>query len=620
MTLPRWKTVLPAPPPGGKLCEAWMTSFEQPDARLLVEHLLPSLLNMRNGLMEDMEGRHRFFGELDMALQFLHGRLTVISSSLPAKKGEDVTYEHDDVQYPWWRRYVNHFTVGRQSRAVQHAKLWAFHWDAGEREFLELHVSSANLTTSAFKGQIQAGWQVCLALDQSGNPDNRLSWGELIRFLKALGQSAGDAADTRIQRLVDLLGRVKCPAGVTFVASIPGNGSAAHQIQPFQPSALYVLTPTIGNWNQQTLAAWAEDAGIAPGKIHLKWISQQHPWAATGGWKLSAAACQALTASGVRLECLPGEVKFTEQHRATADERWSHAKLYLLRSRRKRWLLVTSANWSIAAWGAGKKIRPDNFELGVIFEAEWTDIEALGKPFDPPDTVPFCDRERSDDGSREPALAWAQARWDGKRIELCARSSLKAPITASVTSSKTAGADGLEKRVSLVNGTAVLAWKDLERTPLMARFTQGDWILEVSVIDFRPHAEFEKTPLPEVDPETAQRLRDEFLLQRYGGTEVETESEFESMSELVDSSSKPDGSAAKADYSVQAWLDARAAFNVLDRWQAALEKARRDPSLFERIRLDGQKLRALYERRQGAANALAAEELGWRLEEEKHDG
>jgi len=615
MTLPRWKTVLPVPPSGGKLHEAWMTSFEQPEARLLVEHLLPSLLNMRNELMADIEGRHRFFGELGTALEFLHDRLTVISSPRPAKKGEDVTYGHDDVRYPWLWRYVSHFTVGTQSPAVQHAKLWAFHWGVGEREFLELHVSSANLTTAAFKGQIQAGWQVCLALDQSGNPDNRLSWGELIRFLKALGQSAGDAADTRIQRLIHLLGRVKCPTGVTFVASIPGDGSAARQIQPFQPSALYVLTPTIGNWNQQTLAAWAEDAGIAQGKIHLKWISQRHPWAATGGWKLSAAACQALMASGVRLECLSGEAKFTEQHRAVADERWSHAKLYLLRSRRKRWLLVTSANWSIAAWGAGKKIRTDNFELGVIFETEWTDIEALGKPFDPPDTVPFCDCERSDDGNRKPALAWAQACWDGEQIELCARSSFKVPITACVTFSQAAGAGSLEKRVSLVNGTAVLAWKDLERTPLIAKFTQGDWILEVSVIDLRPHAEFEKTPLPEIDPETAQRLREEFLLQRYGGPAVEGES----LSESTDSPRGHDGVASPAGYSVQAWLDARAAFNVIDHWQAALEKARRDPSLFERIRLDGQKLRALYERRQGAANALAVEELGWRLEEEKHD-
>ena len=28
--------------------------------------------------------------------------------------------------------------------------------------------------------------------------------------------------------------------------------------------------------------------------------------------------------------------------------------------------------------------------LGVVFESEWTDLEALGEPFNPPETVPFC--------------------------------------------------------------------------------------------------------------------------------------------------------------------------------------------------------------------------------------
>ena len=32
MSTPDWKLVLPTPPAGGRLQEAWMTSFEQPDA------------------------------------------------------------------------------------------------------------------------------------------------------------------------------------------------------------------------------------------------------------------------------------------------------------------------------------------------------------------------------------------------------------------------------------------------------------------------------------------------------------------------------------------------------------------------------------------------------------
>lgn len=75
-------------------------------------------------------------------------------------------------------------------------------------------------------------------------------------------------------------------------------------------------------------------------------------------------------------------------------------------------------------------------------------------------------------------------------------------------------------------------------------------------------------------------------------------------------------SAPTADYAVQAWLDARAAFDIIDQWRAALLKGKTEPKLLERVRLDGRDLCALYQRRQGPAADLVAEELGWRLEEE----
>ena len=201
-----------------------------------------------------------------------------------------------------------------------------------------------------------------------------------------------------------------------------------------------MLAPTIGEWNDRTLSAWSADAGVIPGKIHLKWISEQHPWAEMSGWALSNAARETLEGNGVQLECLPIEARFTEHHRE-ADPRWSHAKLYLLRSRRKRRLLVTSANWSIAAWGAGKNA-PHNFELGVLFESEWTGLEALGEPFDPPDTSPFC-VDHTDEEDNNSALEWAEASWDGKRILLRARSSnLETPITALVTFTGSSAAPG----------------------------------------------------------------------------------------------------------------------------------------------------------------------------------
>ena len=284
-----------------------MTSFEQPDAGLLVEHLLPSLLGANNSLSQEFQERNLFFGELGTALETLRGRLTVISSPPRGARASS--------QYPWLWRYVSHFNVGSEARAVQHAKLWAFHWKIDDEEALELHVSSTNLTSSAFKSQLQAGWQVTLPLGEWASQSTRRTWGELVPFLEALGASAGAVAATRLQRLVTLLGRVECPADVAFVASVPGQKSAARHLAEFEPSEIHVLTPTIGEWNERTLAAWSADVGVALKKVHLKWISEAHPWAATSGWALSKAASENLQRSGVRLDCLPKEARFTEQHR-----------------------------------------------------------------------------------------------------------------------------------------------------------------------------------------------------------------------------------------------------------------------------------------------------------------
>ena len=83
--------------------------------------------------------------------------------------------------------------------------------------------------------------------------------------------------------------------------------------------------------------------------------------------------------------------------------------------------------------------------------------------------------------------------------------------------------------------------------------------------------------------------------------------------------SRKGASAPGADYSVQAWLDARAAFGVVDKWRAARDEAKTDADLLEKIRLDGDELWALYAKRGEIALDLVAEELSWHLSE-KHDG
>lgn len=596
MNRPDWKTALPTPPPGGHLQEAWMTSFEQPDASLLVEHLLPSLLDTSHSLSQEAHEPTLFFGELSMALEVLRGRISVIST--PPRGARE------DSQYPWLWRYVGHFTVGAVARAVQHAKLWAFHWMVGEDEFIELHVSSTNLTMSAFKGQIQAGWQTVLRLGRRPTVTTRRSWGAFVPFLEALGASAGSNASHRIHRLITLLGRVECPSDVTFIASIPGSSSAARQLKQFEASEIHLMTPTIGDWNTRTLTSWGKDVGVAPHQLHLKWIAMQHPWAESAGWTLSASAKTALTANGVKIACLQRGTRLTKQH-LDADTRWSHAKLYLLCSQMKRRLLVTSANWSTSAWGAGKE-PPRNFELGVVFDSAWTDLEGMGEPFDPPRTVPFC-VERAVDDAASCSLEWAEATWDGRAIELRARSTNAANRVDATISF----ADGYTQRLPLVDGFATTLWSDVEHTPMGVLFTQGADALNIDVVDLRSFKEFAKTPLPMIDPDLAIALREAFLLQRYGGPDVDVDAI------SVGKNNRTQGIAAPVvDYSVQAWNDARSAFHVIDQWRAALVKAQDDPKLQERIRFDGDALHALFARREGPAASLACEELSWRIEED----
>lgn len=595
MSRPGWEDVLPSPSFGGSLHEAWFTTFDPPDSGLLVEHVLPSLLGASHSLSQDLKERSLFFGELGSALEALRGRLTVISSPPHADRKE--------AQYPWLWRYVSHFTVGAQARAVQHAKLWAFHWKAENEEWLELRVSSTNLTESAFKDQLQAGWEVKLPLAGRVTDRTRRTWGELIPFIDALADSAGEIAAARLQRLKTLLARVECPGGVTFIASVPGKKSAARQLKPFDVSEIHVMAPTVGDWDWRELSAWGADVGIGLDKVHLKWIPANHPWVASHGWAMSRKAKAALEDAGVKMESISNGSRLSEQHQ-DADSRWSHAKLYLLRSRAKRRLLVTSANWSRSAWGAGKET-PRNFELGVIFESAWTDLETIGEPFDPPRTAPFClNRE---DETPFSTLQWAQALWNGERIEFHLRSTDSSmPVTVAVSF-----AGGTEKEHRLSGGTLEMRWTDTECAPLSARFTQGVDVLDVNVIDIRPPAEFAKTPLPEVDPADAAALREAFLLRRYGGPAVDPESVFGARGPR-----KPSvAGGPAADFAVQAWLDARAAFNVLDQWRVALAQVAGDRELTAAVRQDGEELRTLYGRGDTPSCRLVAEELCWRLNE-----
>jgi hypothetical protein len=571
-----------------------MTSFEQPEASLLVEHLLPSLLGLYHAPTLDYGERNGFFGELCTTLERLHTRLTVISSPPQDPRR--------DPQYPWIWRYVSHFRVGRERYAIQHAKLWAFHWRIGEEEHLELHVSSTNLTLSAFRMQLQAGWQVILPLEKRPSRELRRTWADIIPFLEALGAAAGEIATQRIQGLVALLSRARCPEGITFVASVPGQKGASRQLAKLQASHLHILVPTVGNWNGQTLSDWFADTGISAKRTCLKWIAAAHPWAATSGWAMTHAAKESIGRAGTKLHCLPDNVQLANQHR-DGDPRWSHAKLYLLAAGQKRWLLVTSANWSTSAWGAGK-LAPRNFELGVLFRSSWSGLERHRTLFSPPETTPFC-VDRSEAEFDLSTLEWAEVKWDGEVISFLARSSdTVSPIGAVVTFS-----NGSEAAIILVDGEAAMPWNDPRLPPCVAKCAQGTSVLMIDVVDLRASTKFAESPLPEVDPEKDEALREAFLLQRYNGPAVDIDSIFG-----ISKDREPaHGTASGADYSVLAWLQSRAAFKVVDAWRAALDAAS-DDATREWIYADGYGLLSIFQRRMAHGDRLAAEEIAWRLE------
>ncbi|RKH05023.1 hypothetical protein D7V97_24570 [Corallococcus sp. CA053C] len=632
---PDWREALPTVPPGYRLHAALFTTFEPAQPSLLVEHLLPSVLTLARGLDPEPEARSLYFGELAVALERLRGRLTVISSSPSRASDPAVTM---GAAYPWLWRYVTPLFTGENGAATQHAKLWMLHWvtegRAGKErsEALEIVISSANLTLSSLRDQLQAGWRAFLPLGARGARARRDTWGPLPRFLEALGESAGTQAATPTAAFVELLARCECPEGVQLVASIPaalqGTGETSRwgiralgKAAPdgHGPLRVQVCAPFVGEWQERAFRQWCLGLDVKPDAVALSWIDSRHPWAqeAGGGWLMSRRTLDALLAGGLRLRRLGYDAgkltqRFHDSHRPE-EPRWSHAKLYLLRRGRARRLLVTSANFSTSAWGSGDT-GPRNFELGVLIESDWP-IQPEEEAFDERHSVHTTE---SPVRPVDTELLWGQALWDGKTVELTCR----AP----------AGAEAPDVQVSGAPAQAVLKdsltparkggwegavpWGDGKRPPLMAVFSCGTETLEVPVLDMRTAKDFAQTPLPEVDPEVAQALRDALLMEAYGWPMVEAE-DLQAMLRGEPSS----GAALETaeDYSVKAFTEARHDFLKVEAWAQQLDAARAfGTGEYERILADGARLAELFQRRAVKSRlpaALVAEEFLWRLKE-----
>jgi hypothetical protein len=581
-----WQSLLHTDAPlSSSLQAALFTTYDCADERLLVEHLLPIFLRLSRE--PDGEGAERqyFLLELDSRLKQLHGRLIIVSST--ARDEPQGTGEAESGAYGWVWRSIRHLTVGSRGKAVQHAKLWLLHWGAADTdgdERLEIVVSSTNLTRAAFKGQMQAAWRTCLKLHPQPSQKRLADWGVLPNFLRELAASAGD--NERLDQFVNLLARADRPQGVTFVASVPGTHSRQvlrrtpwgtarlHEIAPLGHGKAHVaiLTPFVGLWDPAGIRNWCARFGGAPDRIAMVWIDKNHPWA--GKWFLPDATLKTLLeldATLLKLRYEPGdcdETDFFHEEQHPADDRWSHAKVYSFTRGTSRRLLVTSANFSPAAWGRQNEqgeLTIENFELGACIEqATWpfNDLESFDRPQNAA-TVP----ELPTRGSA--LIMWAKAAWDGNKVEVNCRCHADRVIDGTLKNGGelasivnwTVGADGCLR-------SAVVPWTDSKRPPLLVTLACENETISVPIFDERPWREREDTLPPEVDENAAQMMRDELLFEQYGGHVAADDNgaaptDSDGKLDEVDEASGPTGPDS---YSVPAFALARRHLDVVDNW------------------------------------------------------
>jgi hypothetical protein len=653
-----WESLLCTDAAGRSLKAALFTTYDRADERLLAEHLLPLLLNLSREPQGEGTERQYFLVELHERLKQLHDKLVIVSSTA-REEPEDPQNSGDGESraYPWIWRSIRSLTVGRRSKAVQHAKLWLLHWGANDTdtaEHLEIVVSSANLTYAAFKGQMQAAWRARIELRSQRSEVRLRGWGILPDFLRKLAESAGD--DGRLTPFVELLARADCPEGVKFVASVPGTYSrrelrsmpwgAAGLAEIVPPGrgavSISILSPFVGSWAPDALSRWFDRFEGLGTSLKLVWIDQNHPWARR--WVLPKTSLGVLTGAGARLLRLRHDPEqynatdcFHEEHRP-ADDRWSHAKLYSLRRGNARRLLVTSANFSQAAWGSEGRngdLTIENFEMGVCVEQGTWPFENVGMFGDVASAATVSDLP-----TRGTALiAWARAAWDGKNVNVNCRCESSGEIKGEITSGrKPVPINRWTVESGSTLRSACVPWADTGPPPSLVMLVCGHHTMSVAVFDERPLAERQDTLPPEVDKELGQIIRDELLFEQYGGQIADDgEDQYAAASgpdDLEPGTSAPteeeseDAAAIHMEsYAVPAFVAARKHLRVVDNWADQVKReVKRSTGNVERqmLQRDGELLAEAFHRqaardeKQSPAQAigarLAAEELALRLE------
>jgi hypothetical protein len=630
---------------GRRLLAALLTTYERPDPDVLVEEFLPQWVGLERGpadLGTDENEKLSFYWELDRRLQLLRGRFAIFSSTSHGLSERN----------HWLWRYVRLLSVGRKDRATQHSKLWMFHWGSisgpeedapnSPQELLQIVISSTNLTSDALKGQIQAGWSAVLALEARHSESRLKQWGILPGFLQALGQSSGEDGKRQVNYWKQLLTRAEPPPGAAFVASVPGKhdqatlrhratawgsaGLAAVDLRGKAGIDVSILVPYVGNWRRKDVMDWKSRLGDKC-SLKLVWLGSTHPW--SGFWQMPPESQRVLRKAGVRLLSLPTtaesdgsqhtagkwESPFHAEHNR-ADPRWCHSKLYRFRRGNGTRLLITSANFSPAAWGRSQAdggLEIENFELGVLLQSDYGHLDEL-------DPMAW-NRVRPSDAQEKPEgslVVWADAFWNGRRIRVECRVSADVRLETRLGIRYAGRGSGPGSSISRsANWTkrgdswsASIEWTDDMKTPevatLKATGSHAE-VVEVLIADNRQPDTDDPPMIPILTRTDLKALELRLLEEDYGG----------GLADQGGGGNLPpvDGgevAATNADYGIPAIETARRRWRVIDTWIERYQNARRRAAEPGSLMRDARRLQSLWEALAGNKSANSAERVSAR--------
>lgn len=597
---------------------ALLTTYEPPNGDFLIEELFPSWFGLDNKKSSNDDTSFVSQVRVMDALKARRDRIAIFFSSTP--QGEEAKH--------WVWSHLRTYPVGSTESMTQHSKLWMLHRIRSDgSEWLDLRVSSTNLTQSALDGQLQSGIRIVAKLDAKPQQENLRSWGILSDFLRELAKHSGPEGQAGVAPFLALLSRATAPKGVQFIASVPGKHSgAAWGVRSLgaalkRPGALEtdIFVPTVGRWRTKELRAWCAALGVQPKNIRLAWIRDGHEW--TSKWAMPSEALNSVKEVGAQVVTAPTGEGFPRKklHNEFVDEdkRWSHAKVYWFGRGPKMQALVTSANWSTSAWGRVEKdhLKIENFELGVLFPVSarpLSDSPALKKP-------PAI---RDEDDRNDDPGTWAYATFDGKRLTIYLRTARPLPKKIVVTDvNQRTEVVPVSWRQTANLHTSILPWAQKVVPSFISLFFSDGENRWVSILDLRASQDAEKTPLSRpmgLSGEELKRMLAALLEEHYGGEPLETIT----LSGNGKINSKTAEGSVPHGYGVEALELGRKLTAIVDAWAEAIDDAKIKglKDLRERVVRDGRRMLDAWRTEIGAQGpraiplAIAADDLEVRLE------